>query len=81
MKEIIIIGAGLGAFFAGLLALFFFWAGAGGFDKYIVDGLVNAVANFSGFFGILLKKLQTGKVQTYIVFVMIGVMVFFFMFR
>ena len=73
--------AGLGSLCAGLLTLFFFWSGAGGFDHYVVDGLVNGVAGLSGFFGILLRKVQTGKVQTYIVFVLVGVMVLFFMFR
>jgi NADH-quinone oxidoreductase subunit L len=74
-------GAGIGALCAALLTFFFFWSGAGGFDKYVVDGLVNGVAYFSGFSGVLFRKLQTGRVQTYIVFVIIGVMVFFFMFR
>ena len=74
-------GAAAGALCAGLLTLFFFWSGAGGFDKYVVDGLVNGVAYSSGFVGILMRKLQTGRVQTYIVFVLIGVMVLFFMFR
>ena len=73
--------AGLGSLCAGLLTFFFFWSGAGGFDKYVVDGLVNGVASFSGLFGVLLRKLQTGKVQTYIAFVIIGVMVFFFVLR
>ena len=69
------------AFLCGGLTFFFFWSGAGGFDKHVVDGLVNGVAYSSGFFGILFRKLQTGKVQTYIVFVVLGVMVFFFVFR
>ncbi len=64
-----------------LLTLFFFWAGAGGFDRYIVDGLVNAVAYFSGFFGMIFRKLQTGKVQTYLAFVIAAVMVLFYMLR
>ncbi len=64
-----------------LLTLFFFWAGAGGFDRYIVDGLVNAVAYFSGFFGMIFRKLQTGKVQTYIAFVIAAVMILFYMLR
>ncbi len=63
------------------LAFFFFWSGAGGFDNRVVDGLVNGTAYFSGLSGILLRKLQTGKVQTYIVFVVFGVMVLFFVFR
>jgi NADH:ubiquinone oxidoreductase subunit 5 (subunit L)/multisubunit Na+/H+ antiporter MnhA subunit len=73
--------AGLGAFCAALLTFFFFWGGAGGFDKYVVDGFVNGVAYMSGFGGIVLRKFQTGRVQTYIVFVIIGVMVLFFVFR
>jgi NADH-quinone oxidoreductase subunit L len=63
------------------LTLFFFWSGAGGFDRYVVDGLVNGAAYGSGFFGMVIRKLQTGKVQTYIMFVLVGVMVLFFMFR
>lgn len=76
-----IVGAAAGAGCAGLLTFFFFWGGAGGFDTYVVDGLVNGVAYSSGFFGIILRKFQSGRVQTYIVFVLIGVMVLFFMFR
>jgi NADH-quinone oxidoreductase subunit L len=66
---------------SGLLTFFFFWAGAGGFDHYVVDGLVNGVGYFSGFFGILLRKLQTGRVQTYLAFVIFGVMVLFYILR
>ena len=76
-----VLGAILMAILFGGLTFFFFWSGAGGFDKYVVDGLVNGVAYFSGFWGIMFRKLQTGKVQTYIVFVVLGVMVFFFVFR
>ncbi|MBI1803842.1 MAG: NADH-quinone oxidoreductase subunit L [Ignavibacteriae bacterium] len=63
------------------LTLYFFWSGAGGFDRNVVDGLVNGVGYFSSFFGILFQKLQTGRVQTYIAFVIFGVMVLFYMFR
>jgi NADH-quinone oxidoreductase subunit L len=66
---------------AGLLTLFFFWSGAGGFDTYIVDGVVNGAAYTSGFFGILFKKFQTGRVQSYLVLAILGVMVFFFWFK
>ena len=66
---------------SGLLTLYFFWAGAGGFDRYVVDGLVNGVGYMSGFIGILLRKIQTGKVQTYIAFVIFGVMVLFYILR
>jgi len=68
------------AFLSGALTFFFFWAGAGGFDKHVIDGIVNGVASLSGFFGLLFRKIQTGKVQTYIVFVLLGVMVLFFVF-
>ncbi len=66
---------------AGFLTLFFFWSGAGGFDKYVVDGIVNGAAYVSGFFGIIFKKFQTGRVQTYLVFVILGVIVLFFWFK
>jgi NADH-quinone oxidoreductase subunit L len=66
---------------SGCLTFFFFWAGAGGFDQQVVDGLVNGIAYFSGFFGMLFRKTQTGRVQSYIVFVIIGVMVLFYVFR
>jgi len=74
-------GAGLFTLFTGLLTLFFFWSGAGGFDRYVVDGIVNGVAYVSGFFGLLLRKFQSGRVQTYIVFVILGVMILFYMLR
>jgi NADH-quinone oxidoreductase subunit L len=69
------------AILTGGLSLFFFWSGAGGFDKYVVDGLVNGVASLSGLFGMLLRKTQSGKIQTYLVFVVLGIMVLFFIFR
>ena len=75
------LGSGVGALCAGLITLFFFWSGAGGFDKYVVDGLVNGVAASTSFFGVIGKKFQTGRIQTYLIFVIIGVMVFFFMFK
>jgi NADH-quinone oxidoreductase subunit L len=54
---------------------------SGKFDTYVVDGIVNATAYVSGFFGLVLRKVQTGKVQTYIVFAVLSVMVFYFVFR
>lgn len=65
---------------AGLI-LFLFWAGAGGFDRYVIDGVVNASAYLSGFGGLLLRKFQTGKVQNYIMFAVMGAMVLYFLFR
>jgi NADH-quinone oxidoreductase subunit L len=63
------------------LAFFLFYVGIGGFDDKIIDGIVNLVAYLAGFFGLLSRKLQTGKVQTYLVLALFGVMVFFLWFR
>lgn len=54
---------------------------SGKFDNFVVDGIVNFLAYLAGFFGLMFRKLQTGKVQTYIAFVLLGVMLFFFMYR
>jgi NADH-quinone oxidoreductase subunit L len=54
---------------------------SGKFDTYAVDGLVNASAYISGFLGLVLRKFQTGKVQTYIIFTVVGVMIFYFVYR
>ncbi len=87
--QLIIPGAGIGSLVGdgliGLgvagLAFFLFYVGVGGFDNKIVDGLVNFVAYLAGFIGIVTRRLQTGKVQTYLAFVLLGVMVFFLWFR
>ncbi len=63
------------------LSFFMFYAGVGGFDNRIVDGMVNLTAYAAGFVGLITRRIQTGKVQTYIAFVLIGVMVFFLWFR
>lgn len=49
----------------------------GSFDKYAVDGMVNFTAFFVNTSGGVLKKLQTGKVQTYVVMVMLAVFGYF----
>jgi NADH-quinone oxidoreductase subunit L len=54
---------------------------SGKFDLGIIDGLVNATAYVSGFFGLIFRKFQTGKVQTYLIYVVLGVMVFYFVLR
>ena len=54
---------------------------SGKFDTIVVDGLVNLTAYMSGFGGLVLRKFQTGRIQTYIVFVVFGVMAFYFAFR
>ncbi len=70
----------LGLAVAGL-TFFLFYVGVGGFDNKIVDGLVNLVAYLAGFFGLLGRKFQTGRVQTYLAFALFAVMVFFLWFR
>ncbi|MBE0643331.1 MAG: NADH-quinone oxidoreductase subunit L [Bacteroidetes bacterium] len=54
---------------------------SGLFDKWVVDGAVNGAAYVVGFFGILLRKTQTGKIQAYIAFLLAGVVVLFYVFR
>jgi NADH-quinone oxidoreductase subunit L len=56
------------------------WA-SGLFDTYVVDGLVNASAYITGLLGLVFRKLQTGRVQSYVVFVVFSVLVFYFVFR
>jgi NADH-quinone oxidoreductase subunit L len=76
-----LIGCGILAVAVAGLTFFLFYVGVGGFDNKIIDGLVNLVAYLAGFFGLLARKLQTGKVQTYIALALFGVMVFFLWFR
>jgi NADH:ubiquinone oxidoreductase subunit 5 (subunit L)/multisubunit Na+/H+ antiporter MnhA subunit len=63
------------------LSFFMFFVGIGGFDNRIIDGVVNLVAYAAGFVGIVARRVQTGKIQTYLAFVLLGVMVFFLWFR
>jgi NADH-quinone oxidoreductase subunit L len=42
------------------------------FDNVFVDGFVNLTANVTGFFGAILRKTQTGRVQTYLILAVIG---------
>ncbi|MCF6270319.1 MAG: NADH-quinone oxidoreductase subunit L [Melioribacteraceae bacterium] len=54
---------------------------AGWFDTYIVDGFVNFTAFVNGFAGLALRKMQTGKVQTYIVYVVFSVIIILLIIR
>ncbi len=54
---------------------------SGKFDSIVVDGLVNMTAYLSGLAGLVLRKFQTGKVQTYVVFAVLGVMLLYFVTR
>jgi NADH-quinone oxidoreductase subunit L len=51
------------------------------FDNVVIDGLVNFIAYLSGFFGVAFRKLQTGKVQTYVIFVIFSIIILLFIFR
>ena len=62
------------------LTYFLFHGGIGSFDNKIVDGLVNFAAYLAGFSGLVTRKLQTGKVQTYLAFVLFGVLVLYLWF-
>lgn len=53
----------------------------GGFDNIVVDGLVNFMAYLSGFFGLIFRRIQTGRVQTYIVLVIFSLVILLFIFR
>jgi NADH-quinone oxidoreductase subunit L len=53
----------------------------GKFDSVVVDGLVNLVAYFSGFIGLILRRFQTGKVQTYLVLVVFSLVIILYLFK
>jgi NADH-quinone oxidoreductase subunit L len=53
----------------------------GKFDNIVIDGLVNLTAYLSGFIGLLFRRLQTGKVQTYIVLVIFSLVILLFLFK
>lgn len=55
--------------------------GSGKFDSIVVDGLVNFTGGLIGFIGLVLRKFQTGKIQTYILFLVFGLIVLYFIFR
>ena len=50
------------------------------FDNVVIDGAVNLVASVTGYAGGMLKKLQTGRVQSYVVFALLGLLILFFVF-
>ncbi len=54
---------------------------SGRFDNVVVDGAVNFAAYFSGFIGLILRRFQTGKVQTYIIFVVFSLIILLFLFQ
>ncbi|PJA98571.1 MAG: NADH-quinone oxidoreductase subunit L [Ignavibacteriales bacterium CG_4_9_14_3_um_filter_30_11] len=58
-----------------------FSAFTGKFDNVVVDGLVNMMAYISGMFGLFFRRFQTGKVQTYILFVVFSLIILLYIFR
>jgi NADH-quinone oxidoreductase subunit L len=54
---------------------------SGKFDNVVVDGLVNFMASLSAFVGLIFRKFQTGKVQTYIVLVIFSLVILLFLFK
>jgi len=54
---------------------------SGKFDAIVVDGIVNLTAYLSGFVGLVFRKVQTGKVQTYVLFAVFSVLILYFVFR
>ncbi|MGD1007525.1 MAG: NADH-quinone oxidoreductase subunit L [Ignavibacteriaceae bacterium] len=54
---------------------------SGQFDHYVVDGLVNFMGYLSGFIGLIFRRFQTGKVQTYIVLVVFSLVIILFLFK
>jgi NADH-quinone oxidoreductase subunit L len=53
----------------------------GRFDNVVVDGLVNFTAYFSAFIGLIFRRFQTGKVQTYIIMVIFSIVILLFIFK
>jgi NADH-quinone oxidoreductase subunit L len=54
---------------------------SGKFDSIVVDGLVNFMAYLSGFIGLLFRRFQTGKVQTYLMLVVFSIVILLFLFK
>jgi NADH-quinone oxidoreductase subunit L len=54
---------------------------SGHFDHYVVDGLVNFTGYLSGFIGLVFRRTQTGRVQTYIVLVVFSLVIILFLFK
>jgi len=57
------------------------WVSGGLFDRYVVDGLVNGVGAAIQGVGEGARRLQTGKVQTYLVYVSFSILLLVFVFR
>ena len=53
----------------------------GSFDNIVIDGLVNFMAYLSAFIGLIFRRFQTGKVQTYIIMVIFSIVILLFIFK
>ncbi len=54
---------------------------AGAFDKYIIDGIVTFVGATVQFFGLMARSIQTGRIQTYLTWVVAAVLVILIILR
>ncbi len=50
------------------------------FDNVVIDGFVNLLADGTGYAGKTLRKLQTGNIQAYIVFALVGILALIYFF-
>lgn len=48
------------------------------FDTYVIDALVNFTALLSGFFGMTFRRIQNGKIQTYIAITIVSLIIIIF---
>lgn len=46
-------------------------------DRYVVDGLVNIVASWTYGFGLALRRVQTGRLRQYVMFIVVGTVALF----
>ncbi len=52
----------------------------GVFDNVVIDGAVNLTANVTGYMGAGLRKLQTGRIQSYVVMAIVGLLILIYFF-
>ncbi len=50
------------------------------FDNVVVDGMVNLTAKVTGIFGLGVGKIQTGRIQTYVILAVIGLITLIYIF-
>ena len=53
----------------------------GWFDKYVVDGIVTLTGATIQFLGLMVRSLQTGRIQTYLAWIVAGVVILFVVVR